>query len=171
MKVFLIGYMASGKTRLGKELSEITGYPHIDLDEVFEERYRISVDDFFAKYDESSFRRLEQELLIETESMPNAIVSTGGGTPCFFRNMDFMKKNGVCIYLRINSRILAQRLEKVKRKRPLLKTVEPDEIEGVVRKHLEEREPFYFQANHVVEAHNINPEFIMKMIPELPRVL
>jgi shikimate kinase len=171
MKVYLIGYMASGKSRLGKELSEITGYPHIDLDEVFEERYRISVNDFFMKYDESSFRRLEQELLLETESMPNAIVSTGGGTPCFFKNIDFMKKNGACIYLRVNSRILSERLEKVKRKRPLLKDVEPGEMEALVRKHLEEREPFYLQASLILDAHKVEPEAVMQLIPELPRAL
>ena len=171
MKVFLIGYMASGKSHLGKELSELTGYPNVDLDDIFEERYRISVNDFFQKYDESSFRTLEQELLLETESLPNAIVSTGGGTPCFFRNIDFMKMNGVCIYLRVNPRILAERLLNVKRKRPLLKQVAPAEMESMVRKQLDEREPYYLQADHVIDAQSVSPEFIMKLIPELPRVL
>ena len=170
MKIYLIGYMASGKSRLGKELSELTGYPNVDLDDIFEERYRIGVNDFFEKYDESSFRRLEQELLLETVSLPNAVVSTGGGTPCFFRNMEFMKTNGVSIYLRVNARILAERLQNVKRKRPLLKEVEPVEMETIVRKHLTEREPFYLQADHIIEAQNAEPEFIMKLIPDLPRV-
>ena len=163
--------MASGKSRLGKELSELTGYPSIDLDDIFEERYRISVNDFFKKYDEISFRQLEQELLLETESQPNAMVSTGGGTPCFFRNMEFMKINGVSIYLRVSARILAERLMNVKRKRPLLEKVEPGEMETMVRKHLDEREPFYLQADHILEAQNVDPEFIMKLIPELPRLL
>jgi len=171
MKVFLVGYMASGKSHLSKELSDLTGYPNIDLDDIFEERYRISVNDFFNKYDESSFRRLEQELLQETESQPNAIVSTGGGTPCFFRNMEFMKMNGVCIYLRVNARILAERLQNVKRKRPLLQKVEPGDMEAMVRKQLEIREPFYLQADHVIDAQNIIPELIMKLLPELPRVI
>ena len=163
--------MASGKSHLGKELSELTGYPNIDLDDIFEERYRISVNDFFDKYDEISFRRLEQELLLETESLPNAVVSTGGGTPCFFRNMEFIKINGVSIYLRVNVRILAERLQNVKRKRPLLKKVEPGEMEMIVKKQLEEREPFYLQADHVIEAQKVDPEFIMKLIPDLPRLL
>ena len=171
MKVYLIGYMASGKSLLGKELSELTGYPNVDLDDIFEERYRISVNDFFEKYDEISFRRLEQELLLETESLPNAIVSTGGGAPCFFRNMEFMKINGVSIYLRVNARILADRLQNVKRKRPLLKKVEPGEMEVIIRKHLEEREPFYLQADHVIESQKVEPEFILKLIPELPHLL
>jgi shikimate kinase len=171
MKVFLIGYMASGKSHLGKELAQLTGYPNIDLDDIFEERYRISVNDFFEKYDELSFRRLEQELLLETESLPNGLVSTGGGTPCFFRNMEFMKINGVSIYLRVNVRILAERLENVKRKRPLLNKVEPGEMEMFVRKQLDEREPFYLQADHIVEAQRIDPASIMKLIPDLPRLL
>jgi shikimate kinase len=170
MKVYLIGYMASGKSRLGDELSQLTGYPFVDLDDIFEERYRISVDDFFDKYDESSFRRLEQELLLETEPMPNAIVSTGGGTPCFFRNMEFMKINGVSVYLRVNSRILAERLQTVRRKRPLLKKAEPAELESLIRNHLSEREPFYLQADHVIEATHVDAEHIMELIPDLTRL-
>jgi shikimate kinase len=169
MKVFLIGYMASGKSHLGKELSELTGYPCFDIDEVFEERYRISVNDFFEKYDEGSFRRLEQEILMETEWMPNAVVATGGGTPCFFRNMEFMKKNGVCVYLRVNARTLAERLLTVKKKRPLIKHVEQAEIEVVIRKHLDEREPYYLQADHILQSQKFDPEYIMQLIPELPR--
>jgi shikimate kinase len=171
MKVFLVGYMASGKSRLGLDLSDVTGYPCIDLDDVFEERYRISVHDFFDKYDESSFRRLEQELLLETEWMPNAIVSTGGGTPCFFRNMEFMKAHGVTIYLRVNARILAERLHKVKRKRPLLTNIVPEELETTIRKHLEEREPYYLQADHIIEAQKVEAGFILKLIPDLPQII
>lgn len=169
MKVFIIGYMASGKSRLGAELAEVTGYPLVDLDDLFEETYRISVGDFFEKYDETSFRRLEQELLMETGPVPNLIVSTGGGTPCYLRNMDFIKMNGVSVYLRINARVLSERLITAKKKRPLLTDVEPSELEAIVRKHLEVREPYYLQADHIIQAHEIKAETILNLIPGLPR--
>jgi len=123
MKIYLIGYMASGKTRLGNQLAELTGYRFMDLDEVFEERYRLSVFDFFEKYGEAAFRQIEQKLLVETEKLDRTVIATGGGTPCFFGNMDFIKRHGISIYIRMTVPELAERLQQVKKKRPLLKDV------------------------------------------------
>ena len=87
MRIYLIGYMASGKSNLGQILAEKLDYSFVDLDYLFEERFRISVFDFFEKYDEDGFRKIEKSLLQETTGWDDVVVATGGGTPCFFDNM------------------------------------------------------------------------------------
>jgi shikimate kinase len=151
-KIYLLGYMASGKSRLGLELSVLTGLTFLDLDELFEERYRVGITDFFDKYGEPVFRQLEHQLLLETEPLEDTIIATGGGTPCSAENMEFIRKNGTSIYLRMKVMELAHRLRQIKRQRPLLKNVPPGELLSFITKQLEEREPFYLKADHIVEA-------------------
>ncbi|MCX6243291.1 MAG: shikimate kinase [Bacteroidetes bacterium] len=151
-KIYLIGYMASGKSRLGKELSELTGLSFIDLDEVFEERYRIGILDFFEKYGEPVFRQLEHTLLLETKDLDGTIIATGGGTPCYDENIRFIKDNGRSIYIRMGVHDLAERLKQIKRQRPLLKDIPPDELEAYIKTQLEEREFYYLQADRIIEA-------------------
>ena len=150
MKIYLIGYMASGKSKLGKKLSGMTGLSFIDLDEVFEERYRIGIVDFFDKYGDTAFRQIEHKLLLETEFLDDTIIATGGGTPCSEDNIRFIKEHGVSIYIRMNVSDLVGRLKSVKRKRPLLKNVPLDDLEQFIRKQIEEREPYYLQADHII---------------------
>ncbi len=152
MLIYLIGYMASGKSQFGQQLSLKLGFEFIDLDQFFEERFRISVPDFFEKYDESAFRQIEHKLLLETTTMDNIVVSTGGGTPCFFDNMQIIKNAGYSIYLKWEIALLAQRLKKAKRKRPLLKNVPDAKLEEKVQNHLEERRIFYEQADFILLA-------------------
>ena len=149
MKIYLVGYMASGKSKLGKELSGMTGFKFVDLDELFEERYRIGIVDFFDKYGDPAFRQIEHKLLLETEFLDDTIIATGGGTPCSEENIRFIKKYGVSIYIRMDVTDLAIRLKSVKRKRPLLKNVPVEELEQFIRNQLEEREPYYLQADHI----------------------
>jgi shikimate kinase len=150
MKIYLIGYMASGKSKLGKELSGLTGLSFVDLDKVFEERYRIGIVDFFDKYGDTAFRQIEHKLLLETASLDNTIIATGGGTPCSEENIRFIKSHGISIYIRMNAADLAVRLKSVKRKRPLLKNVPMENLEQFIRNQLEEREPYYLQADHII---------------------
>ena len=165
MKIYLIGYMASGKTRLGKELSSRTGYPFVDLDDLFEERYRITVYDFFERYNEESFRKIEKELLTETLTYPDSIIATGGGTPCFFDNMDVIKKNGISIYLKMDPVSLVNRLTLVKKKRPLLRDKTPGELESYIRIKLTEREIYYTQADYTVDADKTDVDTILSILP------
>ncbi|HTX88595.1 MAG TPA: shikimate kinase [Bacteroidales bacterium] len=167
MKVYLIGYMASGKTRLGCDLAEATGLQFVDLDDLFEERYRISIVDFFDKYGEEAFRNIEKEILRETASLDQVIISTGGGTPCYFDNMSFMMSNGYCVYIRLTADQLLERLRSVKKKRPLLKDLGPDEIGGFVKEQLEEREPYYLLAHYTVEGPEVEREDLVKVINEV----
>jgi len=149
MKIYLLGYMASGKSKLGKELARMTGLSFVDLDEVFEEKYRIGIVDFFDKYGDTAFRQIEHQLLLETESLVSTIIATGGGTPCSEENIRFIKENGTSIYIRMDIADLTDRLKSVKRKRPILKNVPGEELEQFIRNQMEEREPYYLRADHI----------------------
>jgi shikimate kinase len=164
MRIFLLGYMGSGKSKVGGDLARKMNYPFIDLDDVFEERYRISVLGFFEKYNEEIFRKLEQKLLQETTATDDVVVSTGGGTPCFFDNMDFIKANGISFYLKPDTTTLVERLRHVKKKRPLLSRVPSPEFENFVMEQLAIREPFYLRADHVIDGGDINADRLLKII-------
>lgn len=152
MNIYLIGYMASGKSKLGKELSVVTGLDYVDLDQLFEEKYRIGIVDFFEKYGDPAFRGIEHQILLETESLDNTIIATGGGTPCTEDNIRFIKTHGISIYIRMDISDLTARLKMVKRKRPLIKDIPTEDLEKFVRNQLVEREHFYLQADHVVDG-------------------
>jgi shikimate kinase len=170
VRIYLIGYMASGKTRMGQELSALTGYPFVDTDELFEEKYRISIYDFFERYNEDSFRKIENEILQETLNYKNAIIATGGGTPCFSDNMEFIKRNGISIYLKLDPISLVDRLSVVRKKRPLLKNKTIAELEPFIRTQLAERELFYNQADFIVDAESTNSNDILEKVLKVPKV-
>jgi len=168
MRIYLIGYMASGKSKVGSDLAEMLGYSFSDLDDLFEEKYRISIYDFFFKYGESNFRRIEHDILRETHQMNRSIISTGGGTPCFFDNMNFIRNSGYSVYLRWSIKELVFRLQKVRRKRPLLEEFEGKDLFKSVAKHLEEREVFYNQADYVYDAETNNLDNVVSWIKSNP---
>jgi shikimate kinase len=169
MRIYLIGYMASGKSNLGWHLAEKLGYRFIDLDYLFEERYRISVLDFFEKYDEVAFRKLEQALLHETTVLEDVVVSTGGGTPCFFDNMQVIRQAGISVYLYWEIPALVSRLKMVKRKRPLLKDVPVRELEQKVSVQLNQRAFYYNQADLVVNGADFDADKLLPMIKGLQK--
>lgn len=155
MRIFLIGYMGSGKTTLGRILADRFGYRFIDLDEDFENRYKISIQDFFARYGESPFRLLEQKLLHEYID-DDVVISTGGGTPCFNDNIDFMLKHGITVYLEMTPGELSERLSASARKRPLLMMKQGDDLQQHISEHLAMREIFYRKA-HII-AKGVQPD-------------
>lgn len=169
MRVYLIGYMAAGKSRLGRDLADYTGLAFTDLDDVFEERFRISIVDFFAKYNEDTFRKLEREILHESAELEDCIIATGGGTPCFFDNMQFIKQHGTSLYIRMNSGRLSARLKTIRRKRPLLSDLPPDDLEPFIQQQLQDREHFYLQADYILEGPDVSPETVVAMVPGLSR--
>ena len=116
MRIFLVGYMGSGKTRTGKLLARAMHYEFMDIDELFEQRYRISIQDFFRKYDEQLFRKLEHQLLSETILRDQVVYSMGGGTPCFYDNMDMLNRFGLTVYIRMPALALFRRLQESKKK-------------------------------------------------------
>lgn len=156
MKVYLIGYMGSGKTTVGKKLAKILKCKFIDLDHFFEEKYDISISDFFKKYNEISFRDIEKKLIEEISQVEDLVVSTGGGTPCFFDNLEVMKSTGIVVYLQISARSLTNRLLIAKEKRPILENITNDKFFSFVKKQIKEREPYYKQADIIIQGENIN---------------
>ena len=156
MRIYLVGYMYSGKTSVGKRLARQLGYAFVDLDELFEQRYRISIPDFFSRYDEAAFRKLEREVLLSTADTDNCVVSTGGGTPCFHNNMAFIKAHGLSIYLEASEGTVLNRKAKSKKARPVLDALSPDELRTFISKQLAERRPFYEQADLRFSAEDVS---------------
>jgi len=164
MKIFIIGYMCSGKSTVGKRLAQKLNYSFIDLDFYFEKKFHISVDDFFTKYGENAFRKIETQLLNEILVKDNIVISTGGGTPCFNENMNVMRKNGVSIYLKMHINSLKDRIINSKKKRPLLKNITNENVTDFLSNHLNEREAFYQQADYTVKGENADIEEMVKLI-------
>lgn len=150
--------MGVGKSTVGKQLAKKLGFKFIDTDDFFEEKYKINIHTFFEKYGEELFRKLEYKILVNTLKMKNVVVSTGGGTPCFFDSMKLMNENGQTIYLEMTEDALVDRLKNAKRKRPLVMNKKEKELIEVVRIKLGERIPFYSKASLTYEAANIDIE-------------
>jgi shikimate kinase len=164
VKIYLVGYMASGKTKLGRELAKISGLGFADIDELFEEKYRISIVDFFEKYGEELFRQLEHQVLLDTADMDDIVISTGGGTPCFFDNMDFILSHGRSVYLRLPPAALANRLKTIRKQRPLLKDLKVEEIDQFIAEQLKVREPFYSRAEFTVDGHGPDLKALFELL-------
>jgi shikimate kinase len=120
--------------------------------------------DFFGKYDENAFRLIERSLLIETTCLVDVVVATGGGTPCFFDNMDIIKNSGLSVYLQWDIPDLVTRLQSVKKKRPLLKDTRPEDLERKVRDALEQRTIFYERADLVVPGIDADPNNLLALL-------
>ena len=126
--LFLVGYMAAGKTTLGRRVAQLLNVEFIDLDAYIESRYRKRISDLFAERGEEGFRDIERRMLHEVAEFDNVLVATGGGTPCFFDNMEYMRHRGVTIYLAASVQTLCRRLSHAKVKRPLVAGKTPEEL-------------------------------------------
>ncbi len=146
--IFLIGYMGCGKTTLGRALAEVAEADFLDLDEYIEEKYGTTITDLFARMGERRYRQLEREALIEVAHRTSAIVSTGGGTPCHFDNMDIMNRCGLTIWLQTSPERLALRLclPGQRHNRPLIANLSDEEVLQTVKAALDYREQFYGKA-------------------------
>lgn len=156
--------MGAGKTTAAKRIANRLGWDVADTDAMFEEKYRISVDDFFQKYDETLFRRLESEMLKSTENLTNTVISTGGGTPCFHNNMAWMLEHGLTVFLRISPKAVADRLLLSKKKRPLAKGKSEAELTDYVEQHYASRLSIYEQATITVKSENLDLDSLIKLI-------
>lgn len=164
MKIYFVGYMFSGKSSAGKRIARDLGIGFYDLDSLFEARYRISINDFFSRYDEAAFRKLEREVLFSTAEYENCVISTGGGTPCFGENMDFILQNGISVYLKSSVGTILSRKANSKRPRPILKDMEPDETRIFVERQLSEREKFYKKADLTIDTESIDFKHLAELI-------
>ena len=156
VRVILIGYMGAGKTTVGRALAHELGVPFYDLDWYIESRMRKKVPQIFAERGEEGFRKIEHNMLHEVAEFENVVMSCGGGTPCFFDNMEYMNSLGDTVYLKASPEVLYEHLKMGRTERPLIKGKEHGELLQFIANQLAERELFYNQARHVLDVNLMN---------------
>lgn len=144
--IFLIGYMGCGKSTLGRALGRTTGLQFIDLDNYIELRFHKTVSELFAEKGESGFREIERNMLHEVADFQNVIIACGGGTPCFFDNMDYMSEHGTTVFLDASIGKLHSRLMRGRGKRPLIAQKNDEELLAFIEEALSKRMPYYRKA-------------------------
>lgn len=145
-RIFILGYMGSGKTTVGKRLAKALSLSFVDLDAYIETRYRKTVPVLFEEMGEDGFRQIENRSLCEVSEFEDVVISTGGGTPCFFDNMDIMNRSGVTLYLEAHPEDLAAHLLASKTVRPLIAGKSKEELVPFIEGHLASRESYYKKA-------------------------
>ncbi len=163
-RIFLIGFMGSGKSTVGRNLANALKWKFIDLDTYIEDKQGFLVSEIFSRDGESVFRLMEQQALEEVSKMDNVVIATGGGVPCFFNNMENMKQAGLTMYLKLSPESLLQRLLPARKTRPLIADKSDAELLLYIEKKLEERESFYCQASVVADASATSIEPYLRII-------
>lgn len=151
-RVFLIGFMGSGKSTVGQLLAKETGWKFLDLDHYIETRQNKTIAQIFSAHGEPEFRKKENEALNEIIQQEKVIVATGGGTPCYYNNMDIMNKTGLTIYLQLSAEELRKRLLPARAARPLIADKSDAELLTFIKEKVSEREPFYQKAHATADA-------------------
>jgi shikimate kinase len=152
MRIFLIGFMGTGKSATGKRLAKILNLQWFDTDNFIECRYNQSVTQIIEQKGEKEFRDIETKTINEISEYENVIISCGGGLPCFNQNMQKMNEQGITIYLKSTETQLFERLKKTKIERILLKNFSENELKHYISDNLQEREKFYNQAKIIIET-------------------
>ncbi len=168
--VYLVGFMGVGKSTVGKRLASLMDLEFIDLDMMFESRYKLSIQAFFQKYGEALFRQFEQEILKSTFDLTDVVISTGGGTPCYGSSMDDMCRHGLTVYLHMPPAALVSRLVSAKRQRPLLEGKTENELSEYVACKLNERLSYYTRAHLQVDALSLDVGSLAEKIRGYPDV-
>ncbi|MCL3781794.1 shikimate kinase [Prolixibacteraceae bacterium JC049] len=164
MTIFLIGFMGSGKSTLGRRLAALTGCSFIDMDKFIEEKYFKTVAQIFAEEGEASFREKERLAIEELAGFQDVVIGTGGGAPCFGDNMNQMNQSGITVWLDVPVKALVARLSRAKAERPLIKEKNTEELTLFVEEKLNERNVFYSQAKVRVTGGNIQAEDITTIL-------
>tara|TARA_A100001037_G_C14945685_1_gene542621 strand:+ start:170 stop:670 length:501 start_codon:yes stop_codon:yes gene_type:complete len=165
MPIFLIGYMGSGKSTIGKCLSKVMNLPFVDLDNLIESEMEMSITQIFNEKGELFFRQKEHDVLSNYPFKLNTLVATGGGTPCFFNNLNLMNLIGHTIYLEISNNELFKRLESDK-KRPLLCDKKLP-LKGFINKQINTRKKYYQMSNYVLKSDNISINEVQKLVNKI----
>ncbi|MGC4036359.1 MAG: shikimate kinase [Chitinophagaceae bacterium] len=165
MKIFFIGFMGTGKTYSGKQLSQKLSIPFFDLDEEIIKHEKKSINEIFAEKGEEYFRLLEKDVLhIVTEYNESFIMACGGGTPCYYNNIDYMNKEGISVWLNTSVDILYQRLINEKDKRPLIKDLSEVQLRGYIAKKFSDRKIYYEQASIIVDDEPVSLDKLIEKI-------
>ncbi len=153
---FLIGYMGSGKSTVGEKLAVKLNYDFIDLDKLIENDYKQSIPEIFSTKGEKEFRAMEHNTLKRLFEKENCVIACGGGTPCYYNNMELMNNNGITVYIKMSVDSLVSRLLNAKYKRPLIENKTESELRTFVNRQLEKREDIYHQAQYTVKGKDLN---------------
>lgn len=165
MRIFLIGFMGSGKTHWGTRIAEKLQIPFYDLDAVIVNNEGMNISEIFLNKGEEYFRYIEKQTLEDLVNREeNFVLSAGGGTPCFFNNIDFMKRNGKVLWLNTSLEALNQRLMKEKISRPLLKGITEKGLRAYIIRKLSERKIYYEQADLTVHEETTDLESFISML-------
>ena len=165
MKIYLIGFMGSGKTHWGKQLSQKLNIPFFDLDEEIVAEEGKSITEIFAAHGEEYFRQKEKDVLYTvTEKHHSFVMATGGGTPCFYNNIEYMNRKGTSVWFNCSVECLFVRLVKEKDKRPLIRNLSDEDLRHFIIKKFGDRKIFYRQASVVINEDDITLDHIVDTI-------
>jgi shikimate kinase len=165
MRIFLIGFMGSGKTHWGTRIAEKLQIPFYDLDAVIVQNEGMNISEIFLNKGEEYFRYIEKQTLEDLVTREeNFVLSAGGGTPCFFNNIDFMKRSGKVLWLNTSLEALNQRLLKEKMTRPLLRGITESGIRAYIIRKLSERKMYYEQADLMVHEETTDLDSFINML-------
>ncbi len=167
MRVFLIGFMGSGKTTIGKKLAAKLHLKFLDLDHTIEQEEKRSINTIFKEQGENYFRKMEHNTLKKLITQNDIIISCGGGTPCYYNNMELMNQKGITLYIELSAMALYSRLKEQKAKRPLLENIPNDKLLLFIEQKLQERVSFYDQSLIKTSALSMNVNHIAEYLESL----
>ena len=165
-RIFLIGFMGSGKSTLGAQLARRLDFQFVDMDQLIEDTAEMSVPEIFNEHGEEVFRKWEYDILLELCSREKLVISTGGGAPCHSQMMDLMNAHGTTIYLKLAPEALQNRLIRSRTERPLIKGKSDSELLEFITELLEKREKIYNQATHIVDGINLSAESLTRLLQD-----
>lgn len=164
MKVFLVGFMGAGKTTFGQQLAQQLDYKFVDTDRLIEEHLQTTIADYFEKEGENAFRAIETQILHNIGTTENTVIATGGGLPCYNNNMAWMNGHGITIYMKQTVEELANRLIIQKNNRPLIKSVQNNDLPAYIKGLLQTREGYYLQCKYEFSGPFISPQTVINTI-------
>lgn len=164
MNIFLVGFMGSGKTTIGRKLAKALNLTFYDLDLLIEEKTKRSIVDIFKYLGEDAFREIEAECLRTFEHKNAFVLATGGGAPCYHDNMNFILQQGISIYIEMDAKSIFDRLKKSKKIRPAIRDLSDENLKKFISENLQVRLPIYQKANHHIHGINSDIEQIVALL-------
>lgn len=166
-RIFLIGFMGSGKTTLGRKLAKKLGYKFVDMDDLIVQTSGMTIPGIFAEHGEALFRKWESDVLMEVIRQEQIVVATGGGAPCFNNNIDVMNENGLTIYLQLSPEAIMDRLQHSKTERPLVKGKSDEELIKYIKDLLETRDPHYLKSRLIIRGMDLSAEHLSSLVDKI----
>jgi len=154
--LYIIGFMGSGKTTTGKRVASLLEWSFVDLDKQIEVHTGLKIPEIFSLHGEDHFRNVEAEVLRSLVTDTNTVISTGGGTPCYGSNMEFMLQTGLTIYLKLTPGQLMSRLNNAADERPLIKNLSGENLQSFIGDKLKFREKWYEKSEMIIDGFNLD---------------